>query len=168
MPCHSSGAIETPCQHGAYDWAHRGMCVYHPHPRAGRGVLPVFKLSISARFFAALLSACIIAVPSWAGPSELPRTADKFVIDGKLEESAWESAIRIDLEIETDPGENLVATVATRAFLIEDGENLYVAFEADDPDPTQIRAHLRDRDAAWNDDHVGIVLDTYNDGRRAL
>ena len=105
-------------------------------------------------------------MPAWGSRDELPRTEDEFVVDGELSEAAWQEAIRVDLTIETDPGENLEASVATRAFLIEDGENLYVAFEADDPRPELIRAYLRDRDAAWGDDHVGIILDTYNDGRR--
>ena len=33
--------------------------------------------------------------------------------------------------------------------------------------PTAIRAFLRDRDALWNDDFVGIELDTFDDQRRA-
>ena len=36
-----------------------------------------------------------------------------------------------------------------------------------DPDPSQIRAQLRDRDAAFNDDWVGVFLDTFDDHRRA-
>jgi hypothetical protein len=43
---------------------------------------------------------------------------------------------------------------------------LYVSFHALDPDPSQIRAHLRDRDAMFNDDWVGVMLDTFNDNRR--
>jgi len=54
------------------------------------------------------------------------------------------------------------------AYLMEDGTHLYIAFEAHDPDPTAIRAYLRDRDSAYSDDFVGIIIDTYNDGRRAF
>mgnify|MGYP001820747319 CR=1 FL=1 len=99
---------------------------------------------------------------------DLPRTDGSFSIDGVLDEAAWNGALRVDLDVETDPGENIEAVVATRAFLIEDGANLYVAFEADDPEPRAIRAYLRDRDTAWSDDYVGILLDTYNDERRAF
>jgi hypothetical protein len=115
-----------------------------------------------------LIATCLAATPAMASFDKLPRTEDEFVIDGKLSETAWQEAMQIDLTIETDPGENLEAPVATRAFLIEDGENLYIAFEADDPEPGLIRAYLRDRDSAWGDDHVGIILDTYNDGRRSF
>jgi hypothetical protein len=109
-----------------------------------------------------------LALPAWASIDELPRTKSEFVIDGRLSEEAWRDAATVALEVETDPGENLDAPVATRAYLLEHGEILYVAFEADDPEPDRIRAYLRDRDSAWADDHVGIILDTYNDGRRAF
>jgi len=100
--------------------------------------------------------------------SELPRTQGEFEIDGRLEETAWQDATRIDIDKETSPGENLTARVKTAAYVIEDGEFLYVAFAAEDPDPTAIRAYLRDRDSAWQDDFVGIVIDSYGDERRAF
>ena len=100
--------------------------------------------------------------------SALPRLEGEIKIDGVLEKGEWEGAVRIDLNVETSPAENQPAPVRTTAFLFEDGENLYVAFDAKDPDPAAIRAYLRDRDSAWEDDYVGISLDTYNDERRAF
>jgi hypothetical protein len=123
---------------------------------------------ISFRKYSVALLLGLAVIPAWGRFDVLPRTDSEFVIDGRLSEAAWEGAMRIDLEVETNPGENLDAPVTTRAYLIEDGENLYVAFEADDPEPARIRAYLRDRDAAWGDDHVGIILDTYNDERRSF
>jgi hypothetical protein len=52
--------------------------------------------------------------------------------------------------------------------LIENGASLLIAFDARDPEPAAIRAYLRDRDSAYNDDFVGVVLDTFNDQRRAF
>ena len=40
-------------------------------------------------------------------------------------------------------------------------------FRAEDPDPGEIRALLRDRDAAYRDDFLGIIVDTFDDQRRA-
>ncbi len=105
---------------------------------------------------------------SLAGVSSLPNTQLEIQIDGRLDDAAWRDATRITIDTETRPGENLPAKVETTAFIIEDGENIYVAFDARDPDPRAIRAYLRDRDSAWNDDFVGIVLDTFNDERRAF
>lgn len=99
---------------------------------------------------------------------DLPRTDEKIAIDGVLDDAAWANATRVNVNIETRPAENTPASVDTVAYLIEDGENLYVAFDAKDPEPHKIRAFLRDRDSAWNDDFVGIVIDTYGDARRAF
>ncbi len=105
----------------------------------------------------------------WAATvDDLPRFGGEIEIDGVLSEGEWADAVRLDLEIETNPAENGPAPVQTAVYLVEDGESLFVAFDAHDPDPAAIRAYLRDRDSAWNDDHVGIVLDTYNDERRAF
>ena len=99
---------------------------------------------------------------------DLPRTVGDIHIDGVLDERVWQDATQIELGFENDPGENIPARVKTVAYLMEDGANLYIGFEASDPDPSKIRAYLRDRDTADNDDYVGIVIDTYNDGRRAF
>lgn len=103
-----------------------------------------------------------------ATTDELPRTAGTITVDGVLDEAIWADALRVELNYETDPGENLPAKIQTTAFLIEDGENLLVGFDARDPDVDRIRAFLRDRDSAWDDDFVGINLDTFGDGRRAF
>jgi len=89
-------------------------------------------------------------------------------VDGVLEETAWEKAERIELSFETFPGDNLPSRVQTWAQVAFDSDNLYVAFRAQDPAPAKIRAHLSDRDKAFSDDFVGIVLDTFNDERRGF
>ncbi len=100
--------------------------------------------------------------------TDLPSTTGSIKIDGVLDDAAWRDAALIDLAIETRPGENIPARVQTTVYLVEDGENLYIGFKAQDPDPSAIRAYLRDRDSAYDDDFVGLVVDTYNDGRRAF
>ena len=99
---------------------------------------------------------------------EIPNTNKVIEIDGSIDDDAWADAARFDINIETRPGENTAAAVETVAYVVEDGSNLYVAFDAKDPEPTKIRAYLRDRDSAWDDDFVGIVVDTYGDERRAF
>ena len=118
-----------------------------------------------------LLVATLAAVPVARGNTsamDLPRVDAPITIDGKLDDDAWRHALKIDIDTETRPGENIPAKVQTVAYLLEDGESLFVAFDARDPDPSQIRAFLRDRDSAYNDDFVGIIIDSYNDHRRAF
>jgi len=109
--------------------------------------------------------------PVWSktiGIHDLPRVDVVVTIDGNLDDAAWQQALQISLDLETNPGENIPARVKTVAYLMEDGKNLYVAFDARDPNPSKIRAYLRDRDSAYSDDFVGIVIDSYNDERRAF
>ncbi|MDJ0919343.1 MAG: carbohydrate binding family 9 domain-containing protein [Woeseiaceae bacterium] len=116
-----------------------------------------------------LICATLVAsATAWSDVVSLPKTTDKIRIDGVIDEAAWQSATRLSLDVETRPGENIPARVQTTALLIEDGNSLYVAFDARDPDPAAIRAFFRDRDSVFNNDLVGVVLDTYNDGRRSF
>jgi uncharacterized protein DUF5916/cellulose/xylan binding protein with CBM9 domain len=118
--------------------------------------------------FCGFMPLVFLPVVTLASLSDLPSTVRDIKIDGVMDEEAWQDATQIAIDIETRPGENTAAPVKTVAYLVEDGENLYVAFNAEDPNPKAIRAYLRDRDSAWNDDFVGIVVDAYGDERRAF
>ncbi len=98
----------------------------------------------------------------------ITRTAAKIVIDGVLEEEAWQQALSISLDYEISPGENTPPPVKTECLLLYDRSNIYIAFRAEDPQPANIRAHFSDRDQIWQDDKVGVVLDTFNDQNRGF
>ncbi len=89
-------------------------------------------------------------------------------IDGTLAEGEWAGAEHLYLENETEPSQNVPALVDTEVFMMEDGTNFFVAFIASDPEPDKIRVYLSDRDACWDDDRVGVIIDTFNDERRAF
>ena len=101
-------------------------------------------------------------------PYAITRATSPIKVDGHLDEAAWQEAAVIDLAYETRPAENTPPPVRTECLITHDDDSLYVAFRAHDPDPSQIRAHLSDRDRAFDDDLVGIVLDPFNDERRAF
>jgi hypothetical protein len=101
-------------------------------------------------------------------PHRIPTVTSKVKIDGILNEKVWEEALLLELNYEVEPGENIKPPVKTEVFLIYNPTHLYVAFRAYDPNPAQIRARVTDRDNIWEDDHVGIVLDTFNDTRRTF
>lgn len=120
---------------------------------------------------------CLVAASGeTAGPTvepassdyRIPETATPIRVDAVLDDAAWKSALEVELPFETWPGDNVRAPAATRAWLTYDRRRLYVAFRANDPNPSAIRAHYTDRDSAFQDDFVGVVLDTFNDERRAL
>ena len=115
----------------------------------------------------ALLLALATAAAPAAEPLQIPRIDSDVVIDGRLDEPAWAGAATLDLGYETQPGDNLPAAVKTTAWVAYTHDALLLAFRAQDPDPAKIRAFLRDRDALYSDDFVGVVLDTFDDQRRA-
>lgn len=92
--------------------------------------------------------------------------AGEIKVDGELNEAAWERAWTIELRYEVQPAENTPAPVRTVVMLTYDSSFLYAGLRAYDPRPSSIRAHLTDRDGAWSDDWMGIVLDTFNDQKR--
>ncbi|MDD8032178.1 MAG: DUF5916 domain-containing protein [Acidobacteriota bacterium] len=99
---------------------------------------------------------------------QIPEIEEKIKIDGTLSEEAWAKALKVVLDIEIMPGENIETSFKTECFLAYDRHNLYVGFIAHDPEPDKIRAFYNDRDNCWQDDLVGIILDTFNDENRAF
>lgn len=97
----------------------------------------------------------------------ITRADSPITVDARLDEPAWASALTFTLDYETFPGDNIPARVPTECLLTYDDSRLYVAFRAFDPEPEKIRAHYTDRDQPYNDDFVGVMLDTFNDERRA-
>jgi Domain of unknown function (DUF5916)/Carbohydrate family 9 binding domain-like len=134
--------------------------------------------TVQAGLLAAIL--CAPALPAGAqepAPEsairrfEVTAATGPIKIDGVLDEPAWAAATVIDLPYEWFPGDNVKPQAATEGLITFDGENLYVAFKAHDPQPSAIRARLIDRDAIntfIQDDHVGFNIDTFNDERRAF
>jgi len=98
---------------------------------------------------------------------EIPSIQKVVVIDGFMNEPHWQDALKIDLKYETSPDENTQAKQKTTAYVYENGVNLYIAFRAEDTNADQIRAFVRDRDSAFQDDFVGVQFDTFNDEQRA-
>ena len=101
-----------------------------------------------------------------SAPFQIPRIDSRITVDGALDEPVWNDAWSMTLDYEVRPGENTPAPVKTEVFFFHDDSRISIGFRAYDDDPSAIRAHLSDRDQAWADDWVGVVLDTFNDERR--
>ena len=118
------------------------------------------------------LSAINILLPSNDSTTntvfQVPSTSEKIKTDGLLKEQFWQQALKIELPYEVNPGDNIPAPVKTEVYLINTENHLYIGFKAYDPQPEKIRAHFDDRDNAFSDDWIGVILDTYNDERRSF
>ena len=84
-------------------------------------------------------------------PHQIPRVEARIEVDGVLDEPEWDRAWTMTLDFEVQPGENTPAPVRTEVLVMYNEHHIYVGFKAYDPEPGAIRAHLTDRDQAWND-----------------
>lgn len=102
------------------------------------------------------------ATPQVRPTLEVSRAPGPIEIDGELNDPGWQGAARATGWVEYFPNEMARPPVASEAWVTYDDDHLYLAFIAYD-DPATIRTSLRDRDQAFRDDFIGIMLDTYGD-----
>jgi hypothetical protein len=105
-------------------------------------------------------------VPNLKPEVNVKRASGPIAIDGQLNDAGWLGAGRATNFSEVNPGDLTKPPVETEVMITYDDENLYLGFIAHD-DPSNIRATLHDRDEMWNEDMVGIILDTYGNAQWA-
>ena len=99
------------------------------------------------------------------------KATGEIKIDGALDEAAWSNASVIPIAFEYQPGDNVPPQAKTDCYITFNDKYLYIGIRAYDPEPRKIRAHLMDRDSIntfIQDDHVGVMIDPFNDERRAF
>jgi len=72
-----------------------------------------------------------------------------------------------DAFLQREPGDLVPSTEKTEAYVSYDAGNLYVVIVCRSKDPSKIRARMNRREQIFNDDFVGVFLDTFNDRQRA-
>lgn len=116
----------------------------------------------------------IAAIPSSAAPRksagaiargvaaiEVAKAPAPPVIDGSLNDEAWKAATVVDdAWITYNPVNGNEMPQRTRAFMTYDKDNLYFAFYCHDNQPERIKTSLTKRDGIFEDDWVGLSLDT--------
>ena len=108
----------------------------------------------------------IVLPPEKAQPLKMPKFDKSPAIDGKLDDEIWKSAIVLKDFYQIQPGDNIAPSKPTEVMLGYDSKFIYIAFHCYD-EPDKVRATIPKRDNIWNDDYVGILFDTFNDGRKA-
>lgn len=130
------------------------------------------KLAFCLLFCASALLAQQIKKELPPTPSfNIRKSTGEIKIDGALDESAWSNASVIPIAYEWQPGDNVPPPVKTDCYITFDDKYLLIGIRAYDPEPKKIRAHLMDRDSIntfVQDDHVGVMIDAFNDQRRAI
>ncbi len=91
----------------------------------------------------------------------------KIRVDASLDETVWEKALVWELPYERSQGENRPAPEKTLFLFVLTEKGIGFAFIALDSNPGAMRKSLTDRDKAYGDDIVFILLDTFGDKRHA-
>ena len=94
------------------------------------------------------------------------RTETPPIIDGNLDESAWQQAAIVEDLHEVVPNEFTETSEPSAFFILYDQNAIYVAVRIWESNPDNVTAKLlRKGDFSFGDDTITILLDPHNDGR---
>ena len=96
------------------------------------------------------------------------RTAARVTIDGQLDESVWGDAALLTGFSQYQPVDGRPAADSTEVLVWYTAEAVYFGIRAYEAHGDVVRATLTDRDAIDQDDRIEILLDTFDDHRRAF
>jgi len=128
------------------------------NPPPGASV-PAVRPSSSAVEYSGVARQLDVAAPVMASPD--------ISIDGRLDDAAWVNAAILTGFSQYEPVEGTPASEETTVRMIVTDDALFFAIRAEDSSGG-VRATLTQRDGyGRSDDYVRIILDTFNDQRRA-
>ncbi|HET7294647.1 MAG TPA: DUF5916 domain-containing protein [Vicinamibacteria bacterium] len=94
------------------------------------------------------------------------RAAEPPAIDGRLDDAVWQTPSLPETDWLTyNPLNGDRIPQRTEVRVAYDDHNLYFAFRCLDPEPAKVRGTLSRRDNVWNDDWVGLSLDSVGNGQ---
>ena len=94
------------------------------------------------------------------------REGDSIVLDGRLDEPAWQAAPPVSDFMQREPVNGAPATERTEVRILFDRDRLYIGVECFDSEPDRIIAVQKQRDQNFDgDDRFMWSLDPYFDGR---
>jgi hypothetical protein len=98
-------------------------------------------------------------------PPTVPTVPVAPTIDGKLDDEAWQGALRFDGFKTFKPDYGKEPSQKTVFYIIHDAGNIYFAFRCLDSEPSKIKSSVCRRDAMFQDENVFMILDTFNDNQ---
>jgi hypothetical protein len=101
-------------------------------------------------------------------PLEPVRAEVSPVVDGVLDDPAWSKApLELGEWLTYNPMNGSPMEQRTEVRITYDNKALYFAFHCIDPEPEKIRGTLSRRDQQFNDDWVGLSLDSMGNGQQS-
>src|SRR3954453_17908267 len=103
-----------------------------------------------------------------AQPMRITKFEKPPVIDGKLDDEVWKNAAVFKDFYQTSPGDNVAPSKLTETMIAYEAKTLYIPFYCFD-EPDKVRATVAKRDDVLNgtEDSIRVLLDTFNDQRKA-
>ncbi len=95
------------------------------------------------------------------------RTNNPPEIDGRLDDSVWETATHITDFVQIAPVEGAPGSEETEVWMAYDSDHLYFAFYAHYTRPETMRINRADREEIRGDDRMSILFDPFLDQQRA-
>ena len=98
------------------------------------------------------------------------RISGDFALDGALTEAVYATVAPLSDFVQQEPNEGQPATEKTEAWIFFDDENIYVGAKMYESEPTRRVASEMRRDSfnMYNNDHLAVVFDTFNDRRNGF
>lgn len=124
------------------------------------------------RFYRLFFLILALLIARTVAGQELPKIAlnaiplgeGTITIDGALDEPVWRSAAEATGFIASEPVDGLPATAGSFVRVAYDQNNLYIGADLHDPDPLQVYADERRRDALFDrSDAFSVLIDPYHD-----
>ena len=105
--------------------------------------------------------------PSPDSPITIPRLSGEIVLDGVVDEAAWDELAPFEMTM-YQPNFGGALTERTEVWVAHDDSYLYVAGRMWDSDPDGIRTGTFYRDQYSGDDILSVIIDSYNDYETAV
>ena len=118
----------------------------------------------------ALLATVLAAPLAQTVPGRQALTIPRVTTPPRLEDylsGERRDGVSADAFLQREPQDLTPATERTEVYVSYDDTSLYAVFVCHATDPSRIRARMSRREQIFNDDFVGLFLDTFNDRQRA-
>jgi hypothetical protein len=120
----------------------------------------------------AALVCALVAPHAFAQEAQAPRIragtlpSAALVIDGALDEAAWQAAELVDAFAQTEPREGAPPSARTTMRVLANQQSIVIGIQSDDDNAAGLVSFSVRRDAALaSEDHVRVVLGPFLDGR---
>jgi hypothetical protein len=97
----------------------------------------------------------------------VPKLPSSIRLDGALDDAPWREAALLTGFSQYAPVDRQPAADSTEVLVLYQDQAIWFGIRAFEPHG-QVRATLADRDRIASEDHVDLILDTFNDRRRAF